>query len=112
MTANVTIQVRKYENILKIPNPALRYRPADKAKGNGAREASKPKEAGSQRVYRPGKGGKPVPVSVKTGVTNGLFTELAGGDLKEGDDLIVADASKPPTGPGGGPMGMTPRGFR
>ncbi|MBP2673231.1 MAG: efflux transporter, family, subunit [Deltaproteobacteria bacterium] len=112
MTANVTIQVKKFENILKIPNTALRYRPTDKAKGNGAREVPKPKEAGSQRVYRPGRDGKPTPVSVKTGVTNGLFTELAGGDLKEGDDLIVADASKPPTSPGGGPMGMTPRGFR
>ena len=112
MTANVTIQVKKFENILKIPNTALRYRPTDKAKGNGAREVPKPKDAGSQRVYRPGRDGRPTPVSVKTGVTNGLFTELAGGDLKEGDDLIVADASKPPTSPGGGPMGMTPRGFR
>jgi HlyD family secretion protein len=112
MTANVTIQVKKFENILKIPNPALRYRPTDKAKGNGAREVPKPREAGSQRVYRPGRDGKPTPLSVKTGVTNGLFTELVGGDLKEGDDLIVGDASKPPTSPGGGPMGMTPRGFR
>ncbi len=94
MTTNVTIQVKKYENILKIPNPALRYRPSEKTKGNGSREVSKPREAGTQRLYRLGKGGKPAPVSVKTGVTNGLFTELIGGDLKEGDDLIVGEASK------------------
>ena len=114
MTTNVTIQVKKYENILKIPNPALRYRPSEKTKGNGNRDVSKPREAGTQRLYRLGKGGKPAPVSVKTGVTNGLFTELVGGDLKEGDDVIVGEASKQAStmNSGGGPTGISTRGFR
>ncbi len=35
MTANVTIEVKKFENVLKIPNAAIRYRPADKSKETG-----------------------------------------------------------------------------
>ncbi|MBP2676579.1 MAG: efflux transporter, family, subunit, partial [Deltaproteobacteria bacterium] len=113
MTANVTILVRKYENILKIPNPALRYRPAaEKAKAAGTREASKGKEAHGQRVYRLGKNGKPVQVPVKTGVSNGSFTELLRGDLKEGDVLVTDDGAKGSARPGGSSGIGPPGGFR
>ncbi|MBE0602126.1 MAG: efflux RND transporter periplasmic adaptor subunit, partial [Deltaproteobacteria bacterium] len=113
MTANVTILVRKYENILKIPNPALRYRPAaEKAKAAGTREASKGKEAQGQRVYRLGKNGKPVQVSVKTGVSNGSYTEVIEGDLKEGDVLVTDEGAKGSARPGGSSGMGPPGGFR
>ncbi|MEW6721481.1 MAG: efflux RND transporter periplasmic adaptor subunit [Thermodesulfobacteriota bacterium] len=114
MTANVTILVKKYENVLKVPNPALRFRPADKADGGGGRPAARRQDAPSQRVYRIGPDGKPAAVPVKTGVSDGTFTALLEGDLKEGDELIVDQTSKrSASAPGGGPMGMNPmRGFR
>jgi HlyD family secretion protein len=51
--------------------------------------------AASGRVFTLGQDGKPTPVVVQTGITDGNFTEILGGDLKDGQDLItgVADAS-------------------
>ncbi len=112
MTANVTILVNKYENILKVPNAALRYRPGDKTKGNAGKGASKEKEVSGQRVYRVGKNGNPAPVPMKAGVSDGSFTELANGDLKEGDALIIDETSKRASGSQTSPLGMGTRGFR
>jgi len=94
MTANVTIQVKKFEDILKIPNPAMRYRPADASKETAAGAAGKRKEAQGQRVYVLGKEKKPRAVSVKTGVSDGTYTELVEGNLNEGDLLVTGEAPK------------------
>jgi HlyD family secretion protein len=48
--------------------------------------------AGSGRVFVPGPDGQPRPVSVRTGLSDGSMTELAGGGLKEGDQVIVGAA--------------------
>jgi HlyD family secretion protein len=101
MTANVSIEVKKFSDVLKIPNPALRYRPPAKAS-----------ETGVQRVYTRGKDGKPVPVRVKTGVSNGTFTVLAEGDLKEGDLLITGEAQGKKASGSASPPGMGMGGFR
>lgn len=56
-------------------------------------------------VYVIDKDGKPQPVSVRTGATDGSFTEVMG-KLKAGDQLIVGGGPRPkarlPTGPPGG----------
>jgi HlyD family secretion protein len=41
--------------------------------------------------------GQPVPVPIKTGITDGTFTEVVQGELHEGDDIIT-EASSEPTG--------------
>lgn len=111
MTANVTIQVRKYEDVLKIPNAALRYRPAEAQKeAGGARERAK--GPAGQRVYVPGKDGKPAAVPVKTGISDGTFTRVVEGEVKEGDLLIVGEAPKKKNGAGKSPPGMGFGGFR
>ncbi|HQT96881.1 MAG TPA: efflux RND transporter periplasmic adaptor subunit, partial [Thermodesulfobacteriota bacterium] len=84
MTANVTIQVKKFENVLKIPNAALRYHPPEKSKEAGVGMQGMKKELPGQRVYVVGKDGKLQAVSVKTGVYDGSYTELTEGNLKEG----------------------------
>jgi HlyD family secretion protein len=112
MTANVTIQVRKFENILKIPNAAMRYRPADLSKDAGGGTAGKKREPMGQRVYVLGKDGKPQVVSIKSGVSDGAFTELTGGNLKEGDLLVTGEAPKGSSRSGGSPPGMGLGGFR
>jgi len=110
MTANVTIQVKKYENVLKIPNSALRYRPAGQAKEGDGKKKEKEKEPQGQRVYVAGKDGKPSPVPVRTGISDGTFTLLVEGGLKEGDALITGEAPQKKNSAGSSPPGMG--GFR
>jgi HlyD family secretion protein len=116
MTANVSIEVKKFTGVLKIPNAALRYRPT--AKGTEAESAGKrpgngkAKEAGGQRVYLLGKDGKPVPVPIKAGVSNGTFTVLEEGNLKEGDLLVTGESQGKKAGGSATPPGMGMGGLR
>jgi HlyD family secretion protein len=65
--------------------------------------------------------GKPTPVRVKVGLSDGSFTELVEGELREGDDVITdatgSDQPRPSTpggmgGPGGGNRGPGGGGMR
>jgi HlyD family secretion protein len=112
MTANVSIEVKKFGDVLKIPNAALRYRPA--TKGTPAESAGKRpgngrgmgKVPGGQRVYLLGKDGKPVPVPIKTGASNGTFTVVEEGNLKEGDLLVTGETQERKAGRTATPPGM------
>jgi HlyD family secretion protein len=107
LTANVSIRIRDYKNVVKIPNAALRFRPSSEKK---RAEGEKEKEPHGSRVYVAGKDGKPQAVPVKTGISDGTHTVLAEGNLKAGDDVIVGENRKSQTAPGGSsPPGM---GFR
>ena len=112
MTTNVTIQVKKFENILKVPNAAMRYRPVDKSKDSGGGAGGKKKELMGQRVYVLGKDGKPQAVPIKTGVSDGAYTELIEGKLNEGDLLVTGEAPKGSSRSGGSPPGMGFGGIR
>ncbi|GAB4372371.1 MAG: efflux RND transporter periplasmic adaptor subunit [Deltaproteobacteria bacterium] len=87
MTANVSIRVRTLDNVLKIPNAALRYRPSDAKKETGRGKG----EVRGARVYRLGTDRKPQAVPVKTGIRDETFSQLLEGDLKEGDPLVVEE---------------------
>jgi HlyD family secretion protein len=106
MTANATIQVRKFDNVLKIPNAAMRYRPSEAKKEGDAKKREKEKEPQGQRVYVVGKDGKPSPVPIRTGVSDGTFTLLTEGPLSEGDELITGEAPQKRNSAGGSPPGM------
>ncbi|MBE0605420.1 MAG: efflux RND transporter periplasmic adaptor subunit [Deltaproteobacteria bacterium] len=106
MTTNVTIEVKRFGNVLKIPNAAMRYRPSDTSKDAVGGGAGKKKEAMGQRVYVIGKNGKPQAVPVKTRVSDGAYTELVEGNLKEGDLLVTGEAPKGTSSSGGSPPGM------
>ena len=117
MTANVSIEVRKFSDVLKIPNAALRYRPT--VKGSEAESAGKrqrngkaKEEAGGQRVHLLGEDGKPAPVRIKSGVSNGTFTVLEEGNLKEGDPLVTGESQGKKAGGSATPPGMGMGGFR
>ena len=113
MTANVKILVDRRENVLRIPSAALRFRPPDLKDqrgrgGEGAvREAAQSAptvggtgvrrgaaSADSQTIWVLGDDKKPRPVAVKLGVTDGSFSELTEGDLKEGQEVLVGVVSK------------------
>ena len=107
MTANVSIIIAHKDNVLQIKNAALRYRPAEATPGEvRARSVSAPAggveaapDASSERSERTVyvlSGGRPQPVQIKTGISDGVVTEVIEG-LKEGDRVVTAElASKSP----------------
>ena len=123
MTANVEFLVSRKEDVLKIPNAALRFRPlserqppaqvaaAGQAGGPGpeagggagrrggspnAGQGSRNREGGVNRqgtvyVFRDQKA---IPVRVRLGISDGSYSEVVGGDLKAGDQIILSMASQ------------------
>ncbi len=111
MTAFVQITANRREGVLRVPNAALRFRPpADPAqldKSGGARPGGGSGAGGSpaaggggaaarrdptSRVYKL-VDGKLVAVPVQIGVSDSMYTEITGGDVKEGDKLVTRDLS-------------------
>ncbi|HXX58756.1 MAG TPA: efflux RND transporter periplasmic adaptor subunit [Thermodesulfovibrionales bacterium] len=94
MTANVSIIVAEKKDVLKVPNAALRFRPAERTK------AKQPQKGSAVWIADNGKA-KRVPVTV--GISDGNFTELSGGELREGQEVIVESLAKAkaatPSGP-------------
>jgi HlyD family secretion protein len=120
MTANVSIIIAHKDNVLQLKNAALRYRPPEAASAPQSRPASSQAGARSTSgVQRPTGGarerkpertvytlsfGRPKPVQIKTGISDGIVTEVTEG-LKEGDKVVTAElsspsaSSSPPTNP-------------
>src|SRR5258708_4359154 len=108
MTANVKILTNKADNVLRIPNVALRFRPADLKPDTTVRAAGRRQDAGST-VWIMDQDGKPKAVKVKLGITDGNFTAVQSGDLKEGERVITNNLSKVTSSSGGGaPRGRGP----
>lgn len=87
MTATMNIMVAKAENVLVISNAALRFVPPPEQK------APPPPEGPA--VWRLNAKGRLEPASVSLGVSDGVWTEVKEGDLKEGDHLVVGLAERP-----------------
>ena len=87
MTANVSIIISKRENILRVPNAALRFRFSDKR----TKPETRAKGIGVWVVD----GDKPKRIIVSTGISDGNNTELLSDNLKEGQELIVESLTKP-----------------
>jgi HlyD family secretion protein len=104
MTANVSIEVARKDDALKLPPAALRFKPKSKAeepkqvKPAGGPSGSGPREGGGKPGGRKGAGGQqvyllkdnaPVAVPVKTGIANNSSIELVESTLKEGNEVVV-----------------------
>jgi HlyD family secretion protein len=105
MTANVKILVDAHPDVLRIPNAALRFRPstaaATKARSN------------AKQVWVLDSDDKPRPVAVNVGITDGTYTEVTGGGLKDGDRVVIASFSnkaQASAGPSASPFGGGGRG--
>lgn len=103
MTATSEIITAQRENVLLVPNAALRFTPPKQSgrdeKKNGSFVASllprppasistKPVSGGAQQVWVL-RDGQPVAVPVSVGATNGRQTEVTGGELKPGMQVIT-----------------------
>ena len=107
MTAYVNIAVDKRDDVLMVPNAALRFKPADSE--GGSTEKTKDKSgSGDKKRNGEGKGkkrdtssgtvyvidGKQLkPVVVQLGITDNRNTEVLGGELKAGDKVIVGETT-------------------
>ncbi len=91
MTANVTFTYAEKDDALRFPNAALRFRPPAEI------AAKAPRPERDRRVLWVLRDGAPVPVAIKTGLSDGSVTEIADGDLREGD-FLVTEAVTPGSG--------------
>jgi HlyD family secretion protein len=116
MTANVQFVVSRQEDVLAIPNMALRFKPpeekdeAQELLRDQQRRSAAP--VGARRTSRTATGGaggarrgprrariyvlqdaKMRPIEVELGITDGSKTEVLSGDLKEKDFVILGMAS-------------------
>ena len=123
MTANISCEVARRDDALKVANAALRFKPDITVKSQPQvqtqKRPGKERERGrGQKVWVQSKPGAELePVPVKLGISDGSFTELAdAGRLTEGQEVVtgVLDAKAPqgdvvnpftPRMPGGGRPG-------
>lgn len=106
MTANLTITIDERNNVVKVPNAALRFTPQDRqgqgqgqrrqrqqgdnAGGNNFAPASAPVLEGQTRiVWVMGQDGNPERRRITVGLSDGAATEVVEGELKEGDMVIT-----------------------
>jgi HlyD family secretion protein len=111
MTANVTFVYAEKEDVLRIPNAALRFRPSPDllaaagtgaGSGNagaarGAKAPARGAETRDQRTIWILRDGKPSGVRIRTGISDGSLTEVTEGEVQPGDPVIT-DAVGPPSG--------------
>jgi HlyD family secretion protein len=98
MTATATFVTAAAKNVLFVNNSALKFEPALPAapKKKAAKPAAKavPKRT-APRVWIQKPDGTLTPVGVHPGISGNIYTEIAGGDLKEGDIAVLGlDYSK------------------
>jgi HlyD family secretion protein len=90
MTASARILTEERKDVLKLPNEALRFRPVQ-ADGTPIKLEVRGREEGPGipgRVWLL-KEGKPAPVNVRLGVSDGKATELLKGELQAGQEIIL-----------------------
>jgi len=106
MTANVSIMIAHREGVLKIPNGALRFRPefAKRESGKGGPSQKVGQRLGDKgntiqgeqgrpgRVWVLSSEGRPIPVFIVLGITDGTNSEVISGELREGGEVIIEEA--------------------
>jgi HlyD family secretion protein len=136
MTANVTIDVAQVRDVLRIPNAALRFKPDTEEGGGGRAAANTSAGQGAERaawaagdrrggvagaagamggrhdkkmqtIYILGANNKLQPVQIRTGISDGRFTQIVEGNLPVGSNVVVGLATSKVEGPAafGGGMG-------
>jgi len=110
MTANVTVLIDQRENVLKVRSAALKFMPSmdkqvkmqtrTRENSHAASASSNPdsggqfrKWASSPKVWILGKDGRPKPILVQAGLSDGSVTEVISDSLKEGEEVIISQAN-------------------
>ena len=95
MTANTSFVAAQKENVVRLRNAGLRFEPdAQLLKRIGVTDSLQSvssQDPNRKKVWLL-RDGKPVPVTVSTGVTDGTWSELVQGEVQPGD-LLITDMS-------------------
>lgn len=107
MTANAVIETAKKDSVLLVPNTALRYQPRRVQKPVG-KSSFLPGHPGAESEGRTAKetvqyaertatvyvleNGAPVKRQIKVGLTDGAYTEVLSGSVKQDDEVVVDQA--------------------
>lgn len=109
LTANLQFRAAAHDDVLLVPNGALRYRPAPERVHPDHRDeyAEQRRRRPTVNEMRPGKAlvetqgtvwveedGYLLPVTVQTGLTDGSVTELLDSDLEEGTALVTGEVQE------------------
>ena len=86
LTANVEFILAERDNVLAVPNSALRFTPDAAMVPEEYLNFSLNEDERSVWVMRDG---KICPVAVKTGLNDGVHSEIIAGNLKPGDEVIT-----------------------
>jgi HlyD family secretion protein len=105
MTANVKILADRASGVLRVPNAALRFRPAGATPAISAKGAPGQRPRGQaaqqQTIYVLDNRNLPQPVRVKPGISDGNYVAVTSGDLIEGQQVVVgtksASKAQPPS---------------
>jgi HlyD family secretion protein len=112
LTANLLFEVDRHTQILKVPNSALRWKPIAqqvapeaqeefmkgqqrRGKGPGGDQPPVPdttnKETHNRGTLWVEDNGFVKPIKVKTGLNDGLMTEIVSGTIEEGASVVVGE---------------------
>lgn len=120
LTANLQFKAAARSNVLKVPNAALRYRPPTdridpeyveeylglRSKRTTVAEMTPgPATVDNAGLVWIDTGAYLRPVRVRTGLTDGTYTEVIEGELGEGDAVVVGEQSAATAG-GGNPFAV------
>ena len=85
MTANVSVETEIKQSVLRVPNAALRFKPATAAATPDQKAAKGSKGPGVWILEN----NKPKNVKIKTGISDSNYTEVISGELNEGQQIIT-----------------------
>jgi HlyD family secretion protein len=92
MTANVTFVAAQKDNVVRLRNAALRFQP-DAALlariGMKSPFSDSADQTPGHRTVWALRNGRPMPVAISTGISDGTWTELLTGNIQPGDALIT-----------------------
>ena len=94
MTSDIVCEVAHHENILKVPNAALRFKPEERPAAVSPAESKSKEGEALEREYRiwiqETKSGSLQPIPVILGITDGAYTEVQGdSSLQEGQNAVI-----------------------
>ena len=93
MTANVSIITARRNGVIVVPNSALRFHPQDQGSESSNVQKRPAKENRGPAVWIL-ENNKPKKIQIAVGISDGSFTQVTSGPLKEGQEVIVATAGQ------------------
>ena len=89
MTATVRIIVNRRDDVVRVPDQALRYMPGGLTRTTGA---AAPRSSAATQVWVL-RDRRPVAVPVTVGLDDDTYAEVVQGEVKPGDQVVISEQS-------------------